>query len=372
LITPAQGSKEKVDVGLVVLAIRLFLASVLGLAGVAKLFDPDGSRDAVRSFGIPNVLARTVGIALPTAELLIAALLIPLSTAWWGSIAASILLTAFLSAIGISLAKGQAPQCHCFGQIHSEPVSWSTFARTAALAVCAALAAVMGPGEFSVSFFAPIFWSNRWTLIVVCLFTLAAFQAWLLLQLMRQHGRLLLRLDALEQIVAPQGRVSHSDAAIPNGLPLGTPAPDFELPEAGGSVVRLKDLLDGRSPLMLLFSDPSCGPCMKLAPKVARWQRQFAADLRIAIISRRLSGAQRADVTHAGLRGVLLQEQREVAELYQVAGTPSAVLIRSDGAIGSAVAAGSDAIEQLVQSVRIERVTPTVVHSATAELGGFA
>lgn len=48
-----------------------------------------------------------------------------------------------------------------------------------------------------------------------------------------------------------------------------------------------------------------------------------------------------AERTEFGVTNVLLQEDREVAEAYRVAGTPSAVLIRPNGTIGSPVAAGA-------------------------------
>jgi peroxiredoxin len=45
---------------------------------------------------------------------------------------------------------------------------------------------------------------------------------------------------------------------------------------------------------------------------------------------------------------VLLQKDREVAQAYQVTGTPSAVLIQRDGTIGSLLAQGGDAIRALI------------------------
>jgi peroxiredoxin len=45
---------------------------------------------------------------------------------------------------------------------------------------------------------------------------------------------------------------------------------------------------------------------------------------------------------------VLLQKDREVAQAYQANGTPSAVLIRPEGTIGSPLAQGADAIRALL------------------------
>ena len=59
----------------VLLLARLFLAGVFALSGITKLADLDGSRRAVAGFGVPERIARPAGIALPIAELALAALL---------------------------------------------------------------------------------------------------------------------------------------------------------------------------------------------------------------------------------------------------------------------------------------------------------
>jgi thiol-disulfide isomerase/thioredoxin len=45
---------------------------------------------------------------------------------------------------------------------------------------------------------------------------------------------------------------------------------------------------------------------------------------------------------------VLLQQDRELEEVHHVEGTPSALVVRADGTIGSPVAAGADSIRSLV------------------------
>jgi PqqD family protein of HPr-rel-A system len=52
------------------------------------------------------------------------------------------------------------------------------------------------------------------------------------------------------------------------------------------------------------------------------------------------------------LEPVLLQADREVAEQFQAGGTPSMVLVRPDGRIGSPLAQGADAIRTLVAQTR--------------------
>ena len=62
---------------LALLVIRLLLAAVFVVAGVAKLADPKGSRQAIIDFGVPAGLASPLGILLPLAELVCAGALIP-------------------------------------------------------------------------------------------------------------------------------------------------------------------------------------------------------------------------------------------------------------------------------------------------------
>jgi peroxiredoxin len=135
------------------------------------------------------------------------------------------------------------------------------------------------------------------------------------------------------------------------GLPVGTPAPDFSLPQLAGGKLTLDDLRSAGKPVILLFTDPGCGPCAALMPQVAAWQREHAADLSIVLASRGTLEQNRALHREHGLTNILLQKKHEVSVLYEAYGTPSAVLIRADGAVGSPLASGADAIASLVASV---------------------
>jgi Methylamine utilisation protein MauE len=114
--------------------LQLCLAAIFLVAGIAKLRDPTGTRRAVADFGLRGRLASLVAGALPVAELAVAAILVPDRTAELGAAAALILLVTFAAAITLSLLKGNAPDCNCFGQIHSEPVGVRTLIRNALLA----------------------------------------------------------------------------------------------------------------------------------------------------------------------------------------------------------------------------------------------
>ena len=68
--------------GVALLVARVLLVAVFGVAGVTKLADRAGSKQALVDFGVPASLAAPLGVLLPLAELAVAAALIPTSTAW--------------------------------------------------------------------------------------------------------------------------------------------------------------------------------------------------------------------------------------------------------------------------------------------------
>jgi peroxiredoxin len=341
---------------------RLLLVIILVAAGLAKLVDLAGSRRAVADFGLPAVLVGPLGLLLPLAELATAALLIPAVSAWWGALAALMLLLAFTAAIGINLAQGRKPDCHCFGQLHSEPVSWRTLARNVLFIALAGFVVWQGadnPGPSAVAWLGDL---TPWQAFGVFAGTVAAVviaaQSWFLLQLFRQHGRLLLRLDALERMLG--GNLPALDEeVVGQGLPIGMPAPAFELPDLDGARVALDDLRRAELLVLLVFVDPGCDPCTALVPSLARWQEQHREALTLVLVSRGTPEENRAKVAgHDGLQ-VLLQTDREVAEAYQAHGTPAAVVVRPDGTIGSPVAMGAEAITRLFERT-----------AATAKSGG--
>ena len=126
------------------LAVRLVLAAVFAVAGVAKLLDQRGFREAVVGFGVPRRFAATVAWSLPVVELAVAVLLVWPDTSWWGAVGALVLLAVFSVGIAANLGSGRRPECHCFGQLHPEPVSAKMLVRNVVLAVPAAFLVLAG------------------------------------------------------------------------------------------------------------------------------------------------------------------------------------------------------------------------------------
>lgn len=339
----------------VLIAVRLLLAAVFVTAGAAKLADRAGSVRALRDFGIPAAFLPSLGLLLPLAEIATAVALLTAASAWYGALAALGLLLCFCVAIAVNLVQGRNPDCHCFGQLHSAPASWSTLARNGALTLIAGLVVLQGRDAAGPS---AVAWIGAFTVgellgVVggLVVLGLLATQTWLLVQLTSQNGRLLLRLDGLEarlQASAPSSPRMPEPPYSEAGLPVGAPAPSFVLSDIAGREHALAELLAAGKPLLLLFMDPKCGPCNALLPDVSRWQREYTDTATFVVISRGDPDSNRVKVEEHGLGLVLLQRDYEAATAYEAHGTPSAVLVRPDGTIGAAVAPGADAIRSLV------------------------
>jgi peroxiredoxin len=127
-----------------------------------------------------------------------------------------------------------------------------------------------------------------------------------------------------------------------NGLEAGTEAPAFSLPRLDGSPVTL-DSFRGRN-VLLVFSDPACGPCNELAPKLEQIHRR-RKDLSVLMISRGDPEANRHKIEEHGITfPVVLQKHWEISRAYGMFATPIAYFIDEAGILTSDVLIGSDAI----------------------------
>lgn len=335
------------------LLARLLLASVFFVAGAAKLLDLAGSRAAITAFGLPKILAAPFGTALPIIELLVAIALIPSTTARIGAGAALFLLIVFVAGIARVILRGSEAECHCFGQLHSSRVGWTTLNRNIALALLASFA-IFASGETPPGYIERIasLGSTGIAVFIAGLLFLAilAVGAWFMAHLLRQHGRLLLRLDSLEAQLADRGVIAYRSHAGPaDGLAPGTVAPAFSLPELDGSTASLDDLLNPGLPLLLVFSHPGCTPCQTMLPAMRTWQTAHATTLTIALIS---EGSEEDNRSAAalGIEHILIQRERETAHAYEAYATPSAVIVSPDKNIGSHVVQGEAAIRLLIDA----------------------
>jgi uncharacterized membrane protein YphA (DoxX/SURF4 family)/thiol-disulfide isomerase/thioredoxin len=330
------------------LAARLVLASVFGVAGVAKLADRGGVHSALTAFGVPARVAPLGARLLPALELLVAiCLLIPLTSSWSAILALALLLV-FVTAIAVNMARGREPECHCFGRLHSAPVGWGTLSRNGLLA---ALGGVVVAAEPSASKLSPVGWVAHLNAAEVALCAVAgvlgfvaAAQGWFLLQLLRQHGRLLGRVELLEER-GPDGKRAAERSDDRSDAAIGADASELVWRDLDGRTINLPDLEE--APLTLLFWNPRCGFCERLLPDLKRWQTSApAADVRrLLVISTGAVEENRA----LGLElPIVLEQDFRTGRLFGVGGTPSAVRIDGDGRPLAPVAAGWLAVFELL------------------------
>lgn len=318
-----------------VLVVRVLLAAVFAVAGCAKLADRRGSRKAVVDFGVPESYAGVAALALPLAELAVAAALLPAATATWALAGASGLLLAFTGAIGISIARGQAPDCHCFGQLHSEPAGPRTLARNLALLAVAAgafAAALVDPGPSSLA------WIGRLqapaaAAVVLGALALAGAIVWFIVR------------DARRRAEGPR-----TIRPIEMGLPERTAAPSFALPSLEGPEVSLDELLRRALPVVLVFTDSGCVPCRAMLPELADVQREHGHAVSVVVLNSGDPDALRAVADESDLQDVLIDEVKQTYKAYEVGATPAAVRVEPPGEIATLYVTGNAPIRALVES----------------------
>jgi len=239
---------------IVLLGARLVLAAVFLAAALGKLSDRSGFRRTLADFGVSAGPARVAGTALPLVEFVVAVALVVPGSARWGGLVAAALLLAFCAGVGRALARGETPECNCFGRVRSRPVDRATLARNLLFVSLAAFVAVAGWEDAGAS---PTAWadgiSGGEVAVVIALAALAlaiALHVSFSYQLFKQNGRLVARIDALER----------GGAARPPGLGVGDPAPPFRLRDLDGRPVALAELL-AEGPLLLVFGDARCESC---------------------------------------------------------------------------------------------------------------
>jgi len=352
-------------------ASRFLLAVVFLTAGLSKFLDPQGTRTALRDFGIPNAVAPAFVMMLLAAEIGVALLFFTTTLVWYAAWGAAGLLTIFVLAVLIAMIRGRHPDCHCFGQIHSEPAGWPIVLRNLVFGASAAALINAGPAWHAVNL---IDWFNglgpsasKFAAVgagAVCLgiFVMARRvkprvaevenaeideERW-------EWGDQPASPPAPRPKPAPPTPVSQADpepvesTSTGNGLPIGTPAPYFDLPTLMGKRRTLASLRASGKDLLLVFVSPHCKPCMAVVPGVARWVKEQPAPPNYAIISRGTPEENETKLADFDPARVFLQKGMEVAQAYDSMLTPTALWIDASGRIRTEVATGGPAIRKLL------------------------
>ncbi|MDQ3792602.1 MAG: TlpA family protein disulfide reductase, partial [Actinomycetota bacterium] len=94
-----------------------------------------------------------------------------------------------------------------------------------------------------------------------------------------------------------------------------------------------------------------------------RWQREYAEKVTISLVGRGSVEENHAEASEHGVENVLLQNDWEVADAYQVEATPSAVIISPEGTVGSPLGQGPDAVEAVVEHAVGVRAQLPLLHA---------
>jgi thiol-disulfide isomerase/thioredoxin len=217
-----------------------------------------------------------------------------------GALGALTLLAVVSAAVAANLVRGRAPECHCFGRLSARAVGWSAVARNGVLASIAGYVASGG-----------------------------------------QRPLLFAALGAVVSLLwLGPGSLSR--------VRRGAPAPAILLSDESGAGWTLDAMRAGGLPVLLIFSEPDCGPCRALLPEVARWRARFEDRLMIAVVSRAPSVGHGLAAPVGVLSPTLIDESGAVARAYGITATPSAVLVDGRGRIAAAVARGVGEITELI------------------------
>lgn len=363
-----QNTKNSMDFTL--LFFRVFLFAVFALAAIGKFLDLEGAEKSVKEFGTPPDLAKTFAILIPFAELIFAVCLLFTATSWLGAIGVFGFLLIFSGGMISQILKGNAPECHCFGAIHSEPISPKSLIRNAIFIIPAFFLILRGRENQGLSFSDM---TNEFAMQFVFgigILGLLAAVIFYLRKISEQQNQIMRRIDVLELVSQDGKEVERENAgSLLDALPIGAFAPDFTLENVkNGKEVSLEHLLMEGKPILLFFVSPNCVPCGEILPEIVQWQNDLGGKFNFVFIS---SGEKKANLEKFGesFKYVLIQKEREVAELFFAVWTPTALVINADGLVASRPAVGDTAIRELIEKIKSESDKEFFITSALNSFG---
>src|SRR5579859_2160962 len=177
-----------------------------------------------------------------------------------------------------------------------------------------------------------------------------------LVLLIRQHGELIMyqqdldhRLEVesfLEGKRAERGEGAEPHGAEMQGLPIGSPAPEFALQTLEGAERTLADYRG--KPFVLAFFADTCGYCTAMAPVIGQVDKKGR---RLVLVSHGDKQAhEKMAAENRWHSDVLIEPEYEVMSSYMAMGTPSGYLIDDQGRIASKIALGADPVLDLLKA----------------------
>lgn len=114
--------------------IRFIMAGIFMASGIIKLADNRSFEEAVLRYEVLTPKnARLYALLTPWVEFSSGAALLANIGVFSAVCIQSVLLVSFLIAVSVNLMRGRTLECHCFGKLHSQPLSRRTVLRIIAL-----------------------------------------------------------------------------------------------------------------------------------------------------------------------------------------------------------------------------------------------
>lgn len=169
----------------------------------------------------------------------------------------------------------------------------------------------------------------------------------ILYQVIRQQGRILLRLDEIERSLSEAGLSSVGSVGPSNrGISEGDPFEAFEAFDLNGKPFSLEDFRGRR--MLIVYWSASCGFCELIAKDLA-WLYDSLMEEGVSLVLASWGGseANRRLALEAGLKCPILlvdQEHSLIQGAFRFQGTPSAYLVDAEGRVARQLVVGGDAI----------------------------
>jgi len=170
-------------------------------------------------------------------------------------------------------------------------------------------------------------------------------------QLLKQQGRILLRLDDLEQGLMSRvdGKGSRTELATTE-LSVGTPFPSFSGLDLSGRRVRMEDLAGRR--LLLVHWSVECSICAAIGKDLALLEDAFGQQkVQLILLSHDEASTSRKQAKQLGLKSPILlaKDASEALEVFNDFGTPAAYLLDERGYVAHGLVVGSGEILTLAR-----------------------
>ena len=169
--------------------------------------------------------------------------------------------------------------------------------------------------------------------------------------------------DAAPGLPGQRGHGGRHHRGHRRGLAIGSPAPRFALADTTGRQVGIDELLAGPDdvPTVLLFLETRCDACVALAAEIGQRRPSEGplADRRLVAVVGGDPAAVAERIDPRGFAHVLVDAGGVVTERYGVVGSPTALVVLSDGRVASSFAEGRASVSRLARGTASASSAPS-------------